>query len=141
MLDLRHHFGKIPITYFVAGRFLLETLGFCVLVHLTFCLAGPPLPAGQPGSPDGARSRALCVCVIVFINSLDCYWVGSLGFNFLVEINGLSTEPQESQKNAGGVNSNQDQRKPTQKESLAKELPHKEDKMDLLTCPKRIDLI
>ena len=29
---------------------------------------------------------------------LDCYWVGSLNFNFLVEIKGFSTKPPKSEK-------------------------------------------
>ena len=38
---------------------------------------------------------------------LDCYWVGSLDFNFLENQVGLSTKPPKNPTFCRGVNSNQ----------------------------------
>ena len=50
---------------------------------------------GEP-RPSDLKRREERHALGVWCPLLDCYWVGSLDFNFLVEIKGVSTKPPKS---------------------------------------------
>ena len=70
------------------------------------------------------RKDNFCFLGVPGFPKLDCYWVGSLDFNFLIEIKGSATKPTKSETFCRGVNSNQVNKYPTRRGHPSKRLTH-----------------